>query len=361
MDERIKVFGAALDPLDGRDRVEIKRAYLSALLAGIDLEPNFRDPYEGICSVAPSLFERDCEKAGKVPIETWLSPKPQCEDLPKVTSDNYRAFLESNGCLTESEKVVDFVKACLPVPFLMIGVDHSQTGGAVRALSEHYGPAQISLIVLDAHTDMFDFNLLYTVQSEFLRRLGLGNRLPETLYSNNFYGCGNFLESLLEERVIFPRNLFLIGATDYPFGWADSGDPHLKSYIEAYKGILKRGVNIIPKAEVESNNGKLPRVLSTIKTPYVYVSVDMDVGAFLSTCAVRFLNTAGMAEQSLYRTIRIVKDVIKVKDVRCIGLDLMELDVHHAGYFINGERDRGYEIASNIIGTLLPGPEPLAT
>ncbi len=358
MDERIKVFGAALDPLDAIDRVEIKRAYLRALLAGTDLAPNFRDPYEGICSVAPRLFESVCEKAGKAAIDTWLCPRPECEDLPKVTSANYKAFLESNGCLTESEKVADFVKACLPAPFLMIGVDHSQTGGAVRALSEHYGPEQISVIVLDAHTDMFDYDLVYPVQRELLRRMGSRNRLPETLYGNNFYGCGNFLGFVLEERVIFPQNLFLVGVTDYPFGWADSGDPHIKNYIEAYEGILKRGVNIITKDDVESNNGKLQRMLSTIKTPHVYVSVDMDVGAFFSTCAVRFANTVGMAEQSLYRTVRIIEEAIRNKDVSCIGLDLMELDVHHAGYFISGSRDRGYEIGSNIIATLLPDLEP---
>jgi arginase family enzyme len=353
MTERIKLFGSSLDPLDGLERVEIKRAYTSAVCAGIDIQPDFLDPYEGICSANPDLFDVLCEKAGKVPIETWLTPKPDAESLSKITSDNYKVFLENNGCYQCSIAAGQFLDAVLPNPFVMIGVDHSQTGGIVRRLSREYGYDQISLVVLDAHTDMFDFNLLYAIQVELLRKQGFGGRLPKTLYANDFYGCGSFLRLLIDEGAILPGNLFLIGVTDHP--GRDAGrpeDPEILRYMEAYDSIIREGVNVLSKTEVESSIERASELLSVIRTPYVYLSIDMDVGALLTTCAVRFLNTVGIAEGCLYRLVKIIRDVVSQKNARLVGMDLMELDVHHAGYVIAGEMDRSYEIAGNLIRML---------
>jgi arginase family enzyme len=348
-----KIFGASLDPLDAIERVEMKRAYTSAISEGIDIQPNFLDPYEGVCSANSDLFDVLCERAGKVPIETWLAPKPEPQDLSKVTSDNYKVFLENNGCYQYSAAAGQFLDAILPNPFVMIGVDHSQTGGIVRRLSMEYGSDQISLVVLDAHTDMFDFNLLYAIQGELLRKQGFGDRLPRTLYTNDFYGCGSFLRSLIDEGAILPGNLFLIGVTDHPDRHAGSSeDPEIMRYIDAYDSILRRGIRVVPKADVESSIERVPEMLSAINTPYVYLSIDMDVGAFLTTCAVRFLNIVGIAEDCLYRVVKTVKDVVNQKNARLIGMDLMELDVHYAGYVIAGERDRSYEIAGNLIRML---------
>jgi arginase family enzyme len=353
--EKIKVFGSSLDVLDGCEKVDIKRAYISALCAGRDLEPNFLDPYDAISSLDPSLFGKACEKVGKVPIETWLTPKPLCEDLFKVTSENYKAFLEGNGCRRYSELVGDFVNEILPSPFVMIGVDHSQTGGILRKLSRHYGPEQISVVILDAHLDMFDFDFLYGVQRQLLGRGGKEGYLPKVLYNNNFYGCGNFLKFLLKEKVILPKNLFVIGVTDYPSqALKDEEDPEVKRYIHAYTSIIEQGVQIVPKAEAESPDDRVSKVLRRIRTPYVYISIDMDVGAFSSTCAVRFLNTVGMEEDLIYRVVRTVKDAMDRGDVGCLGFDLMEIDVHFAGHFFRGAADRSYDIASNIIRILLP-------
>jgi arginase family enzyme len=350
MSEKIKIFGTALDPLDGPERVEIKRAYTMALSSGIKIEPNYLDPYEGICSANPDLFEAACEKAGKVPIETWLTPKPGPTDLLKVTGDNYKAFLESNGCYHYSKTAGNFLDAILPNPFVLLGVDHSQTGGIVRRLSGKYGPDQISLIVIDAHTDMFDFDLLYTIQGELLRKQGLGDRLPKTLYSNTFYGCGNFLKSLLAEGAVLPQNLYLLGVTDYPDQTISlAKDAEMMQYVDTYDSFGRNGVKIIPKSEIESSIENVSKVLDTLSTPYVYLSIDMDAGAFLTTFAVRFLNTIGMAEDCFYRLVKTVKDSVAGKKARIIGMDLMELDIHYAGYVIQGKRDRSYEIAGNLI------------
>jgi arginase family enzyme len=355
MAEKIKVFGSALDVLDGEDKVELKRAYISALRAERDLHPNYLDPFDAICTLDRGLFETGCEKAGRVPIETWLTPKPLCQDLSKVTSENYKAFLEGNGCRRYSEVAGNFVNEILPSPFAMIGVDHSQTGGIVQELSKQYGSEQISLVVLDAHLDMFDFDLLYKVQTRLLERAGQEVDLPKTLYKNNFYSCGNFLKHLLDEKAILPENLFVIGVADHPSqALEDERDPEVIRYLHAYVSLVEQGVKIIPRAEADAPDDGMSRVLSGIKTPYAYISVDMDVGAFSSTCAVRFLSTVGMEEKVMYRTIETIKDAMDHGKVRCLGFDLMELDVHFAGHLVRGVRDRSYDIASHIVRMLLP-------
>ncbi len=353
--EKTKIFGSSLDVLDGREKVEIKRAYMCALGSVREFDPGFLDPYDGITSLAGGLLESNCEKVGKIPCETWLTPKPPLQDLSKVTSERYKAFLEAKGCQRYSELAGDFVNDILPSTFAMIGVDHSQTGGVVSKLSEHYSPNQISLIVLDAHTDMFDFDLAYAVHRESTEGMRSDfQQGSEPLYNNSFYCCGNFLRFLLEEKTIMPENLYLIGVADYPGEpHKDESDSAAGTYYHTYMNYLEQGVKVIPKAEVESANDALSRVLSGINTPYAYISVDMDVGALASTCAVRFLNTMGMQEELIYRTINTIKDTLSRKNVKCLGVDLMEMDVHFAGYPFRGVRDRSYDIASNIIRILL--------
>jgi arginase family enzyme len=353
--EKVSFFGSSLDVLDATEKVEIKRAYILAVLAGKEPQPNFLDPYEALGSMSASTFGYACEWCGKVPIDTWLTPKPLPQDLFMVTSENYKAFLEANGCLKYSQLAGDFVNDILPSSFVMIGVDHSQTGGVLRKLSEYYGAERISLVLLDAHFDTFDFELVDAVRRQLT---GRGKDYQSPLYENNFYSCGNFLKFLLQENVILPENLFVIGVADYPSQKLQRNQsPDVKRYVQEYMGIVEEGVNVIPKTEVESPENKLPEFLC-IRTPYVYVSIDMDVGAFSSVYGVRFLNTVGMREDCIYKTAKAIKDVIDGKNLRCVGLDLMELDVHFAGvYRCRKVVDRSYEVACNIIQLLLFGVE----
>ena len=46
-----------------------------------------------------------------------------------------------------------------PVMPVMLGVDHSATGGVVSALSEKLGPENMSVVVLDQHFDGFPVSL----------------------------------------------------------------------------------------------------------------------------------------------------------------------------------------------------------
>jgi arginase family enzyme len=350
----VQVLGSPLDVLDGEEKVEMKRAYIGALAAGREPHPNFLDPYEALIHLDPFLSGNACERAGKVPIETWLTPKPVVADLPLVTSASYKAFLEGNGCAWYSEVAGNFVSEILPNPFLMIGVDHSQTGGIVRTLSRRLGAEQLSVVILDAHLDMFDFELLYPVQRVLMAKDGY-NFPRQPLYNNSFYGCGSFLKSLIEERAVFPENLFVIGVTDYPKQIPrDAEIQEVGQYIQTYMTVIEAGVNVVPKVQAESSEDGLFQVLNRIKTPYVYVSIDMDVGAFSTSHAVRFLNTVGMEEAGLYRTVKTIRDVLEAKHLKCLGMDLMEMDVHFAGTILGGVMERSYEIASWIIHMLAP-------
>jgi arginase family enzyme len=354
MAQRVKVFGSSLDALDGEEKVALKRAYINALIAKREPYPNFLDPYEALINFDPVLTSNGCIAVGGVPTESWVTPKPLVGDLPAITSDAYRQFLEGNGCRRYADITGNVVARILPGPFVMIGVDHSLTGGVVRALSERLSPERLSLIVLDAHLDIFDFELLYPAQQKLMANQGYGSYAPEP-YRNSFYGCGNFLKYLLAENSILPENLFVVGVNDYPGNISEhEKDPDIGPYVQAHRGVVERGVHVVPRAEAESSKGELAVVLSRINTPYVYVSIDLDVGAFSATRAVRFLNTVGMEESAIYRTVEAIRDVIETRHVSCVGFDLMEMDVHFAETVIGGVRDRSYEIASHIMGILLP-------
>jgi arginase family enzyme len=363
MSQTVKVIGSSLDPLDGWEKVEIKRAYLGALSRGIKLTPNYLDPYDAVTSLSPDLFEGRCKKAGKVPVPTWLTPKPSCGDLPLITSESYRKFLEGNECYRYSRIAGAFADNFYPDTILMIGIDHSQTGGIIRRLSERYGSDQVSLIVLDAHTDMFDSDILFAAQKQILGLSGADFGSPAVPYNSKFYGCGNFLKYLLDEGTLCPENLFLIGVTDCPAKGVKrttvSENEHIERYVCAYRSILERGVNVVPKIEVESSMDGLFEALEKISTPYVYISIDMDIGSCASTYAVRFPSMEGIEERLIYDIARAIRRVKKQKNIRCLGLDVMEIDVHYAGHYVRGRKDRAYDIASNLIRIMLHEGEPL--
>lgn len=97
-ERKSKIFGASLDPLNGSERVDIKRAYTLAVSAGRDIEPTISIPTTGICSVNCDLFDASYHKAGKVPVEIWLAPKSEPEDL-RSNKDALRICLRAVGLL----------------------------------------------------------------------------------------------------------------------------------------------------------------------------------------------------------------------------------------------------------------------
>ena len=77
----IKVFGAALDATDFPLSLQIKQNYLNQLAQNLVIAPNFLDPYEGLLLFSRVLQKDTYLKIGKLPIDSWLTPKPNINDL----------------------------------------------------------------------------------------------------------------------------------------------------------------------------------------------------------------------------------------------------------------------------------------
>lgn len=344
----MQVFGSSLDVLDIPERVEIKRAYVQAVCEGLMAE-SYADPCEAVVKIALDPLPAGWSLQEPVPVETWLTPKPECSDLPLVTVESYRQFLETDGCLIHSTRVASRVAGIVPERFVMIGVDHSQTGGAVRALARRYGARNLSVIVLDAHFDVNDHAAIRAAARWFGGDDGPADPVPP--YACRFYHCGNFLGRLIEEGTLAPENLFVFGVADHP------GDdpaalraPELQDYVTTYFGYLEQGATVVPKQRIQRDLKAVEDTLRLVKTPYVYVSVDMDVGAYTSHCGVRFPETVGMSEEHILGTVRLIEDLIRRSGMTWVGADLMEMDVHFAGvYERDGRQDRTYDVAAQIL------------
>lgn len=109
--EKFKVFGAALDPLDLPEKVALKLAYTESM-KGYPIHELPLDPYDAIKDflAQQGYTSTDVEWVGKFPIETWLSPRPSAGDERFLTETFFTDFLDKNGCLTYSEKLVSYLK-----------------------------------------------------------------------------------------------------------------------------------------------------------------------------------------------------------------------------------------------------------
>jgi hypothetical protein len=145
-----KVFGVALDASDDPLSLQLKQA--SMMVKRTTSNAFYADPYDATAESIKTHYH--FELAGKFPIPSWLGPRPLPTDHSLLNLENFRRFSDSNGFLKISEEISDFVREYIfPELPVMIGIDHSSTGGVVSALSERYGSEKISVIVLDRHFD----------------------------------------------------------------------------------------------------------------------------------------------------------------------------------------------------------------
>ena len=120
----INFFGLALDADENASSIVEKRDTI--------LFPNTplpKDPWEGIMDLLRwQLPQGTFREWGKLPVESWLLPFPEPEDLPLLTVENFVRFIDSDGCRTYARMVEGFLKERLTdgVPCLL-GVDHSST------------------------------------------------------------------------------------------------------------------------------------------------------------------------------------------------------------------------------------------
>jgi len=348
---KVCLFGVPFDGLPSKEALMIKHVYLKAKALGFQANKyNYMDPYDFFSANLPPKIYEKCHLYGKVPIPSWLQPKPQNTDANKLTLDNLNHFVKSGGCLTIANDVQKFIKKnILPGIPGMIGVDHSSTYGAISALTEYYGE-ELGLIVLDAHFDAVPMTLRHGL-IEYAEETRLHNVAPNLFSQGEFssfssqgiggwstLNAGNFILHLLERNLIQPRNLIAVGITDYPskaFGEID--DPRVKAYIDFFKALEKTGACLIPRSDLLKNGSKhsLEKALQELNVKHVYLSLDIDVGYLASVYACRFPSSSGLSISQIRDVFQSLANSFS-NGLTLAGFDLMEVDIHKLGAKING-------------------------
>lgn len=349
MKKVIKVFGAALDPSDSEKKIMIKRKYLDDLHYGRKTKHNlYTDSYEVFINESRMLKKSIFKKLGKFPVESWLRTKPNTEDIIFIQPAEFRTFLDSNGCEEYSNEMKDFIeKKVFPDIPLMIGADHSLTGGVLNALSSRYGAENITIIILDGHFDAIPTqirldlakyskehkNEVEVIFPEVLDSLNEFITIPQT------YNCGTFLTTLIKEKMVLPGNVIVYGCQDYPdTEFKKIEDERVKNYVDYYFSLENQGIKIIPfNKENKIMINSLKKALDQINTPYVYISIDVDVGSLNSVLAARFMEFIGVDQENLIAVSELLKHTISSKELELIGMDIMELEV----FFLNAELKSG--------------------
>ncbi|KYC44712.1 MAG: formimidoylglutamase [Candidatus Methanofastidiosum methylothiophilum] len=344
--KNIKVFGLNLDP-DERDESVVSKFS--------NADSNIKDPYEIVSEKLKDSNDVKYIQLGKVQVEPWLVPAPKKEDLFMVDVDNLVAFIDADGCREYALKVKEFIEEkVFPDTPLMIGVDHSGTGGCIEALAEKYGKANLSVVMLDSHFDgiiptqrlkLIQHDIEYNPQTKFSKE-------DPYLYNRvDSFNADSFLYFLLKEKKIVPKNLFVLGVSDYPPNAAkDARDSRIREYYEFYRKFEEDGVTILPKNKLKANfDMALKKVLEKIKTPYVYVSVDIDIGSRQALTGARFLDYLGLEESEIYKILDGLNKYAKEKKIEIVGADVMEIDQLKAGKKFGKNYDRTYDITLEVI------------
>lgn len=361
-DRKLNLFGVALDPTDDELKLEFKHILGRKLASG---GLCFRNPYEALAGSLQDLIYRGlCEKSGEIEVPSWLTPAPDPSDLPLVTAENNLRFLDGGGCLDYAERVKAFIDE-RPVGGIpaMIAVDHSMTGGALRALAERHGPSNITVLVLDSH---FDGLRLAERMGLFLCGQGKpqggsgrpAGDLPSAAWTESgaireAYNCATWLRHVLDTGVVRAESLIVFGVSDYPTE-AMRQDARLRGYVESYLGFERRGVAFVTREEIRDRGVRdaLEPLLRDRSTDFLYVSLDADVGSLKAVHAARFMNAVGLSSEELHRLARVLEGALRER--RLIGLDVSGIETFLLGReFPNGVKDRTRERLSDFVRVLL--------
>lgn len=303
-----KIFGIPFDPPTSPERLDIKHAYLSHIRRSGD-GVRFPDPYDFAYHILGGRFPSlpDSCWHGKMEIDSWLTPTPRIDDSPLLSSGLVDLFLESNGCRRHMEDVRGFVEEYIfPCRPFSIGIDHCSTGGSVMALAKQF--PDLNVIILDSHFDVAD-----------TPPPGPGASRTGSLSPSH---CGNFLLPLLEEGVIRPENLWVLGVNA---GLLSRNGAGTGSTAPGAAEWVKRGVHLLSKSMLPSGLDHM------LLTGPVYLSIDVDIGSLSSVFSARFMNCYGLDRTGLLGLLGSVNARIAEAHLPLVGMDLMELDVHFLG------------------------------
>ncbi len=348
IEEKIVFFGC---PLDSDEREEsIRERHAGRVWNGWS-----DDPFEMVMRfVRREVDARLWEEKGSIEVPPWLRPIPP-EGARNALVEHFVEFIDGDGCRDYADVVRVFIEDYIsPHVPCMIGVDHSLTGGAFAGLAKKYKPEAVSLIVVDSHVDAIPTSVIPGVVEYDMATN------PDTVYSpddpflknrTESYNASSFIYHLLQEEVVEPQNVFLIGVSDFPPKHAFRiKDERIKRYVGQYTSLKRKGVKIITKSDLQLNPARLKDLHRLVKTPHVYISIDMDIGAGNALTGVRFQNYKGLNETQIYRIAKHLRDIMD-RGFHLAGMDVTEFDVRKAGH---GE-DRTYLIAANLIKTICFG------
>jgi arginase family enzyme len=334
-----KSFGVALDASDDPVSLDLKKASMLAS-APVD-NGSDSDPYDKIASKLQS--NHGISPAGKFPVPSWLGPRPTPADETLVTLENFERFYRDKGFWRATIAIREYVeKSIFPDIPVMIGIDHSATGGVLAAISSRYGADQLSVVVLDRH---FDGIAPSTRLAE--------EQMPFAAVDEAEYCCGSFWSYLLDRNVVLPENLLFVGVADYP---DRNRMDEWNVFQQRYGEFEERGCRFFPLAEFETPyvDRLKQRVDECITTPYVYVSLDVDVGSYESVHAARYMDGPGLSRDQLYDAARIIAGSIREKGASLAGFDVMEFNTHFLGIeTASGLKDQTLTAVDEFVDGLL--------
>ncbi|MGD8562142.1 MAG: arginase family protein [Desulfarculaceae bacterium] len=339
---KVVFLGAPLDCDERQEAIDQKLA-LAGRGAGQD------DPYEQVLAmIRAEVEESRFREEGCLEVPGWLRPIPPPADLDKLRVENFVEFMEQEGCRTAAGALSQAVSAGIwpDIPCLL-AVDHSLTGGMLAGLAEKIPPPDLSLIVLDSHLDAMPLPVMagaIAYDMENNPGSAFDPRDPFLRDRGDAYTASSFLHHLLKDGLVLPQNLFVMGISDYP---SKRGfrlkDKRMQAYTGIYSGLRSKGARIVTKAELTGRPAKAAAILGQIKTPYVYISVDMDIGARNALAGVRFDNYQGLNQKQIYR---LAQELGKLQErgIRLAGMDVCEFNPRAMD-----SEDPTYRIAADLI------------
>jgi arginase family enzyme len=346
-EQRVFLFGCPLDCDEKYDAIQEKLS-----------EPVTRtrsdDPLIAVAeALSKQVPQSEWEFGGSLEVPGWLRPVPAGDERSGVLVEAYVHFIDRNGCLDFADGVAETVRShILPHFPCLVAVDHSLTGGVYRALADYYGKDKLSLLVIDSHTDAVPMSKLAGAISYDMETNPSSPYDPADPYLNNrpeSYNASSFLHFILTDGLLAPCDLYILGVSDFPDKKAlRIKDSRVAEYLEVYTDLRKHGVTIITKDECRLKPTKVKSLLNKIRTPYVYVSIDMDIGARNALDGVRFRNWQGLSEAQIYRLADTVSQA-GGQEVQIVGMDITEINPRAAGKQRGAAVDRTYQIAANLI------------
>jgi arginase family enzyme len=347
MTPEITLFGCPFDCDEKHDAVVEKQT-------GAGMNRMNDDPLEAVADILRTLVpEERWHRGGVIEVPPWLRPQPPADAMPQVDTAAFVAFIDRDGCRDMAARVEHFVRdTILPGIPCMVAVDHCLTGGVIRALAAHYGKENLTTVVLDSHTDAVPMSVLSAaVQYDIDTNPDSPHFKDDPFLYNRTesYNASSFIHHLLEEQVILPGNLMILGASDLPQKRAARiKDRRIADYVDVFGRLKRKGVKLVGKKDCQTKPTKVKNLFRQIKTPYVYVSIDMDIGSRNAVEAVRFRDWKGLSANQIYGLAAALTGRLG-KGLELVGMDVTEFNARRAGQPGAAGFDQTYEIAAELI------------